>query len=97
MSDDEKKVKYHGVVCPYMNDFQLKINTRQKSGNAVACASVAPVRLLHLICHKGINTWQILQRGGGMGGGDLITLLAFELPFWGLFLEEREDIPKNNF
>ena len=31
-----------------------------------------------------------------MGGGGLITLLAFgrSLPVWGLFLEAREDIPK---
>ena len=57
LSNDEKKVKYHGVVCPYMNDFQLKINTRQKSGNAVACASVAPVQLHHLVHHQGTNTW----------------------------------------
>jgi hypothetical protein len=33
------------------------------------------------------------------GGGGLISLLAFgrSLLIWELFLEAREDIPKNNF
>ena len=85
------------------HDFYVKITPRQKSGNTVAHTSVAPVRLHRLIRHKGINTWQIIAARRRNGGGGLITLLAFgrslpwRLPFWGLFLEAREDIPKNNF
>jgi hypothetical protein len=71
-----KKVKYHGLVRPYMHDFQVKILPRQKSGNAVACASVAPMQLHCLIHHKGTNTWLIIAHRGGIGGGGLITLLA---------------------
>ena len=56
-SGDGKNVKYHGIVHCVTHDFYVKINPRQKSGDAVACASVAPVRLHRLIRHKGINTW----------------------------------------
>ena len=90
------------------HDFYVKITPRRKSGNAVARASVAPVRLHRLIRHKGINTRRIIARGGGSGGG-LITLLAFRL-VWrsspklsqdtsilGFFLEAREDPQKNYF
>ena len=100
-SGDGKKVKHHGIVRRVMHDFYVKINPREKSGDAVACASVAPVQLHCLIRHKGKNTWRIIaarRRNGG--GGDVITLLIFfgrSLPVWGLFLEAREDIPKNNF
>jgi hypothetical protein len=95
----EKNVKYHGLVHSYMHDFQVKINQRHKSGDAVACASVAPVRLHCLIHHKGTNTWRIVARRGGMGGGGLITLLATgaALPrhlVWGFVLKAREDIQK---
>jgi hypothetical protein len=55
-SGDRKKVKNHGIVRPVMHNFYVKINPREKSGNAVAYASVAPVRLHRLIRHKGINT-----------------------------------------
>ena len=81
------------------HNFYVKINPREKSGNAVACASVAPMQLHCLIRHKGINTWQIIAARRRNGGGGLITLLAFgcSLPVWGLLLEAREDIPKNNF
>jgi hypothetical protein len=61
------------------HDFYVKITPRQKSGNAVAHASVAPVRLHHLIRHKGINTRRIIARGRGSGGGGIITLLGFWL------------------
>jgi len=47
----------------------VKITPRRKLGNAVARTSVAPVRLHHLIRHKGINTRRIIARGGGSGGG----------------------------
>jgi len=47
------------------HDFYVKITPRRKSGNAVAHASVAPVRLHRLIRHKGINTRRIRARGGG--------------------------------
>ena len=76
-SGNGKKVKKDGIVRRVMLDFCVKINPSHKSGDAVACASVAPVRLHCLIRHKGINTYESLQRGGGMGGGGLITLMAF--------------------
>ena len=81
------------------HDFYVKITPRRKSGNAVAHASVAPVRLHRLIRHKGINTWRIIAQQRKNGGGGLITLLAFgrSSPVWGLFLEAREDIPKKYF
>ena len=85
----------------------MKTHLRQKLGDGVACASVAPMPLHCLICHAGINTRLIIapQRENG---GSLITLLAFgqiwmqladsqDTLFWGLFLEAREDIPKINF
>jgi len=53
-------------------NFYIKINPRQKSGNAVVCASVAPVQLHHLICHKGINTWRIIAQQRKNGGGVLL-------------------------
>jgi hypothetical protein len=68
-------------VCGEHN-FYVKITPRQKSGNAVARASVAPVQLHCRIRHKGINTRRIIARGGGSGGG-LITLLALRLVWFG--------------
>jgi len=68
-SGDGKKVKNHGIVHPVTHDFYVKIKTRQKSGDAVACASVAPARLHRLICHKGINTWRIIAQQMKNGGG----------------------------
>jgi len=64
-----KKVKNHGIVHRVMHNFYMKINPRQKSGDAVACASVAPVRLHRLIHHKGMNTWRIIAVQGRNGGG----------------------------
>jgi hypothetical protein len=87
------------------HDFYVKITPRQKSGNAVARASVAPVRLHRLIRHKGINTRRIIARGGGSGGGVLLhywhfgwfgAVLPRHLNF-GIFFEAREDPPKNYF
>ena len=49
----------------------------QKSDNAVAYASVAPIRLHHLIRHAGINIYLIIAQQRKNGGGGLITLLAF--------------------
>jgi len=69
LSGDGKKVNNHGIVCFVMNNFYVKINSRQKSGNAVACTSVAPMRLHHLICHKGINAWRIIAQQRKNGGG----------------------------
>ena len=63
-------------VCGEL-DFYVKITPRQKSGNAVARASVAPVRLHRLICHKGINTRRIIARRGGSGGGVLLHYWHF--------------------
>jgi len=91
------------------HDFYVKITPRQNSGDAVARTSVAPVRLHRLIRHKGINTRRIIARGGGWGGGGLITLLAFRLVWHsspklsqdtsilGFFLEAREDPQKKYF
>jgi len=97
-----KKVRNHGIMHRVSHNFYVRINPRQKSGDAVTCTYVAPMRLHRLICHKGINTWQLIAPRRRNGGGGLITLLAFgrssrRLPFWGLFLEAREDIPKYNF
>ena len=47
----QKKVKNHGIVRHVTHDFYVKINPRQKSGDAVACANVAPVRL-HCLIHN---------------------------------------------
>jgi len=77
LSGDGKTVKNHGIMRHVMHNFYVKINPKQKSGNAVACASVAPVRLHCLICHKGINAWRIIAQQRKNGGGGLITLLAF--------------------
>jgi hypothetical protein len=46
-SGDGKKVKNHGIVHRVTHDFYVKINPRQKLDNAVACTSVAPMRLHH--------------------------------------------------
>ena len=59
------------------HDFYVKITPRQKSGNAVARTSVAPVRLHRLIRHKGINTRRIIACGGGLGGGILLHYWHF--------------------
>ena len=55
-SGDGKRVKNHGIVHRVMHDFHVKINPRQKLGNAVACTSVAPMQLHRPICHTGLNT-----------------------------------------
>jgi hypothetical protein len=98
----KKKVKYHGLVHPYTHEFQVKIHPRQKSGDAVACASVAPVRLHHLIHHKGTNTWRIIAHRGGMGGEVLLHYWQFgaALPgqlIWGFVFESAGRHPKNKF
>ena len=59
------------------HDFYVKITPRRNSGDAVARASVAPVRLHRLIRHKGINTRRIIARGGGWGGGVLLHYWHF--------------------
>ena len=97
-----KKVKNHGIVHCVVHDFYVKINPGQKSGDAVACANVAPVRLHCLICHKGINTWQIIAQQRKNGGGGLITLLAFgrslpTSPVLGIIFRRVGRHPKNNF
>jgi len=68
-SGDGKKAKNHGIVHRVAHDFYMKINTRQKSGDAVACANIAPVQLHCLICHNGINTWRIITPRRRNGGG----------------------------
>jgi hypothetical protein len=85
-----------------MHNFQVKINPRQKSGDAVACASVVPVQQHCLIHHKGTNTWRIIARRGGMGGRSYyiignLSQLSQDTSFGGLFLKAWEDTPKNNF
>ena len=87
-------------VCEH--DFYVKITPRRKSGNAVARASVAPVRLHRLIRHKGINTRRTIARGGGSGGGSYYIIgilaglaqLSQDSSILGFFLEARED-PQN--
>jgi hypothetical protein len=96
----EKKVKYHGLVPPYTHVLQVKIYPRQKSGYAVACASVTSVRLHCLIHHKGTNTRRIIARRGGMGGEVLFYIignlaqLSRDTSFGGLFLKARETFQK---
>jgi hypothetical protein len=51
------------------HNFYVTITPRQKSGNAVARTSVAPVQLHRLIRHKGMNTRRIIAHGVGSGGG----------------------------
>ena len=74
----------HGIKCKISwpralcdADFYVKINPRQKSGNAVACTSVAPMQLHCPICHAGISIQVIIAQQRKNGGGGLITLLAF--------------------
>ena len=52
-----------------MHDFYVKINLRQKSGDAVACASVAPMRLHIPIHHVGIHIRLIIAQQRKNGGG----------------------------
>ena len=59
------------------HDIILKLHPGQKSGDAVAWASVAPVRLHHPIYHEGMNTLRIIAALEGDGGGSLIAILAF--------------------
>jgi len=88
-----------------MHEFYMKTNPRQKSSNAVACASVAPMPLHHPICHVGINIQLIIAQQRRNGGGSYyiigiwaqLTDFSQDTSFWGLFLEVQEDIPKNNF
>ena len=72
-----KKVIYHGLVHPEMHNFYMKTNPRQQSGNAIACASVAPMQLHCRICHTEINIRLIIAQRRGNGGQSLITFLAF--------------------
>jgi hypothetical protein len=69
MSGNGKKVKNHGIVHRVTHDFYVKINPMQKSGDAVACTSVAPMQLHRLIRHKGIKTWRIIAQQRKNGGG----------------------------
>jgi hypothetical protein len=74
-----EKSKNHDIVQCVTHDFYVKINPGQKSGDAVACANVAPVRLRRLICHKGINTWSnhcTMEEEWGGGLSTYYTLLA---------------------
>jgi hypothetical protein len=92
-------------VCGEHN-FYVKITPRRNSGDAVARASVAPVRLHRLIRQKGINTRRIIAHGGGSGGGGSyyiigisagLAQLSQDTSILGLFLEAREDPPKIYF
>jgi hypothetical protein len=65
----------HGIKCKIsclvhclMHNFYMRINPRQKLGNAVACASAAPMRLHCLICHVGINIQLIIAQQRKNGG-----------------------------
>ena len=59
------------------HDILLKLHPGQKSGDAVARASVAPMRLHRPIYHEEINTLRIIAASEGDGGGSLIAILAF--------------------
>ena len=65
---NRKKEKYRCTMFWVTHDILLKIHPGQKSGDAVARASVAPMRLHCPICHEGINTLRIiaaLEEDGG--------------------------------
>jgi hypothetical protein len=68
------KKSWHGMVHCVRHDFYMKINPRQKWGDAVACASFAPVRLHRPIRHAGLNKQLIIVRQRRNGGGGLITI-----------------------
>jgi len=53
-----------------MHVFYVKINPRQKLGDAVACASVVPMRLHCPIRHAGINIRLIIAQQRKNGGGE---------------------------
>ena len=52
------------------HDILLKLHPGQNLGDAVARASVAPVRLHHPIHHEGINTLRIIAASEGDRGGE---------------------------
>jgi len=95
-SGNGKKVKNHGIMHRVVHDFYVKINPRQKSGDAVACANVAPVRLHRLICHKGINTWQIIapRRRNWGGGSHYIIGIWAQLAGLGIIFRSAGRHPK---
>ena len=81
----------HGIKCKISwpralcdADFYVK-----KSGNAVACTSVAPMRLRCPICHAGINIQVIIAQQ--IKNGEVLLhywhlgTACRCLPFWGLF------------
>jgi hypothetical protein len=71
-----------GIVRHVTHDFYMKPHTRQKSGDAVARSSDAPVRMHCPKRHAGINTWRIIARIGGIGGGVFVesATMALGLP-----------------
>ena len=73
----EKRVKYRRTMFWVTHDILLKLHPGQKLGNAVARASVVPVRLHRPIHNEGINTLRIIAASEGDGGGEFIAILAF--------------------
>ena len=99
----EQTVKYHGLMHIVMHKIYVKTHPRGKSGNAVACASAAPMPLDCPICHAEINTWLIIAPRRGNEGGGCIAILVFErssgeterrLPGVGKKLKAREELSK---
>ncbi len=77
MAVAEKRVKYRCTMFWGTHDILLKLHPGQKSGDAVARASVAPMRLHCPIYHEEINTLRIIAASEWDGGGSLVAILAF--------------------
>ncbi len=70
MAAAEKRVKYCRTMLWVTLDILFKLHPGQKLGDAVAWASVAPVRLHCPIYHEGINTLRIIAASEGDRGGE---------------------------
>ena len=70
----EKRLKNHGIVHRVRHNFYMKINPRQKWGDAVACASFAPMPLHRPIRHAGLNKQLIIVRQRRNGGGSYYVI-----------------------
>ena len=77
MAAAEKRVKYRRTMFWVTHNILLKLHPGQKLGDAVARASVVPVRLHCPIHHEGINTLRIIAALEEDGGGEFIAILAF--------------------
>ncbi len=71
MAAAEKRLKYRRTMFWVTHDILLKLHPGQKLGDAVARASVVPVRPIQ---HEGIkNTLRIIAASEGDEGGEFIA------------------------